>query len=86
MIQPLRKYLLIEPRIRQLSSRLWTDNRENLCNGYVRQIGSKVTEVQIGDFVAYGGEEYLKWPVVYDDGHKYQLITEADVCCVVEGE
>lgn len=85
-IQPLRNFVLVEPVVRQLSNVIWCDNRENLCNGYIVAKGPQAQAVQLGDFVAYGGEQYLNWPIIYDENKKYQLINEMDICAIIEGE
>lgn len=84
MIRPLHDYILVEPIVRTLSKTLWTDNRENYCQGYIRAVGKKADQSLLNEFIIYGGEEYLNWKVIWDEGKKYQIIQEADICCVVD--
>ena len=85
MIKPLHDYVAVEPVVRQLSAVLWVDNRENYCQGLITAVGKKCSDqIKVGDLIIYGGEDYLNWKVMHFGERKFQVIQEADICCVVE--
>ena len=83
MIRPMGNKVVIKPLVRQLSSVLIVNNKEPFNEGTVVAVGPKAKEVAIGDFIKYGNGDYLKWPTHNIDGQDYQIISEMDICAVV---
>jgi co-chaperonin GroES (HSP10) len=86
MIRPLRDFITVKPAVRSLSSVIHVNNKEPFNEGEIVAVGPKVKEAQVGDWIKYGNGDYLNWPTHTFDGQDYQIIQEADVCTVVEGE
>lgn len=83
-IRPLRDLILVEPRIRKLSDVIHVENKEKFNEGTIVEIGPRVHDAKVGDFIKYGNGTYLDWPVHEINGRKYQLIQEADIACIVD--
>lgn len=49
--------------------------------GKVVDIGPEVEEIKVGDVVLWGEFDYKNWT---ENGKKYQIIGESDVCAVLE--
>ncbi len=86
MLQPLRDRVVVKPLVRQLSDIIIVDNKEPFNEGTIVAVGPKVHDAKPGDFIKYGNGDYLKWPVYQFEGQDYQIIQEADIACIVEGD
>ena len=83
MIRPMGNKVVVKPLVRQLSSVLIVKNTEPFNEGTVVATGPKATEISVNDFIKYGNGDYLKWPTHNIDGQDYQIISEMDICAVV---
>ena len=86
MIKPLRNYIVVRPTVRQISDVLVVENKEKFNRGTIVSVGPKVTDAHVGDFVIYGNGTYLDFPKVKHEGVEYQMIQEADIAGVTDGE
>ena len=86
MIRPLRNFITVKPAVRSLSNVIHVNNKEPFNEGTIVAIGPQVREAKVGDRIKYGNGDYLSWPTHNKDGQDYQIISEADVCAVVEEE
>jgi len=84
MIRPLRNFITVQPSARKLSDVIHVTNREPFNEGRIVAVGPQVQEAKVGDWIKYGNGDYLNWPTHNDGGQDYQIISEADVCAVVE--
>lgn len=86
MIRPLRNYIVVRPVVREVSKVLEVRNLEKFNRGVIVSIGPKVTDAKVGDFVIYGNGTFLDFPKVTHDGETFQMIQEADIAGVTDGE
>lgn len=86
MIKPLRNYIVVRPTVRQISDVLVVENKEKFNRGTIVAIGPKVTDARVGDFVIYGNGTYLDFPKIQHEGETFQMIQEADIAGVTDGE
>jgi co-chaperonin GroES (HSP10) len=84
MIRPLRDFITVQPAVRKLSDVIHVTNKEPFNEGTIVAVGPQVREAKVGDWIKYGNGDYLSWPTHNNDGQDYQIISEADVCAVVE--
>ena len=84
MIRPLRDFITVQPAVRKLSDVIHVTNKEPFNEGTIVAIGPQVREAKVGDWIKYGNGDYLSWPTHNKGGQDYQIISEADVCAVVE--
>lgn len=86
MLRPLRDRVVVKPRVRTVSEVIYINNKEPFNEGTIVAVGPKVLDAKVGEFIKYGNGDYLKWPTHKIDGQDYQVIQEADIACIVEGE
>ena len=84
MLRPLRERIVVKPNVRVLSDVIYVQNKEKHNEGVVVAIGPQVRETVVGDFVKYGNGTYLDWPIYEEDGVSYQIISEKDICFIME--
>lgn len=94
MLRPLRDRIVIKPHERVKSSILAVIMSEKPNTGTVVAVGpggedkkGRVTPLAVkpGDEIRYGtAEEYLSYPEYWENGEKYLVMQEADVCWVTE--
>lgn len=84
MLKPLKNKVVVKPQVRKVSDIIWVDNKEPFNEGTIVAIGPQVRGVAVGDFIKYGNGDYLNWPTHSIDGQDFQIISEMDICAVVE--
>lgn len=84
MLQPIKNKVVVRPQARKMSDVIYVENREPFNEGTIVAVGKEVREAKVGDFIKYGNGDYLNWPTHTIDGQDYQIISEMDICAVVE--
>jgi co-chaperonin GroES (HSP10) len=84
MLRPMRNKLVVKPQARKVSDIIFVSNKEPFNEGTIVAIGTEVLEAKIGDFIKYGNGDYLNWPTHTIDGQDFQIISEKDICAIVE--
>ena len=91
---PLKDKIIVKPDVRQLSSVIFVENKENYNMGTVVAVGPgrvingrrEEMPVQVGDYVRFGTmgkdakDEYLKFTEVEHEGEKCLLMSWQDIC------
>jgi chaperonin GroES len=94
ILKPLGDKIVVKPDVRELSSVIIVDNKENYNMGTVLAVGPgrvingrrEEMPVQVGDYVRFGTmgkdskEEYLKFTEVTHDGEKCLIMSWQDIC------
>jgi co-chaperonin GroES (HSP10) len=101
MLRPLADKIVVKPDVRELSSVIFIENKEQPNMGTVVAVGPgkklpngrrESMPVEVGARIRFGtmnddpGEEYLKYFPYEEDGVKYLVMSWADVCWVDEVE
>lgn len=94
MLRPLRDRIVIKPHERIKSSILAVIMSEKPNTGTVVAVGPGTEDkrgrlmplaVKVGDQIRYGtANEYLSYPEYLENGEKYLVMQEADVCWISE--
>ena len=94
ILKPLGDKIVVKPDVRELSSVIIIDNKENYNMGTVMAVGPgrvingrrEDMPVQVGDYVRFGTmgkdskDEYLKFTEVTHDGEKCLIMSWQDIC------
>lgn len=94
ILKPLSDKIVVKPDVRELSSVIIIDNKENYNMGTVMAVGPgrvingrrEDMPVQVGDYVRFGTmgkdskDEYLKFTEVTHDGEKCLIMSWQDIC------
>jgi co-chaperonin GroES (HSP10) len=97
MLKPTQDYLLVRPVVRKQSDVLEVVSNEKYTQGTVLAVGPGKTDkkgrlwpltVKPGDFITYGdlNRGYDFYPVYEEDGVKYRILQEADICFIADPE
>lgn len=85
MLRPLRDRIVVKPLERKQSEVLFVVNAEKYNLGEVVATGPKADSVKVGDRVRFGTDEgYLTFPELMENGERFLVLQEADVCFVEE--
>jgi chaperonin GroES len=95
MLKPRLDYILVEPVELEITSSISVILREKAQVGIVAAVGPgkpdkkghiRPLDVNVGDRIRFGGEDYLNYPEWQDDHtlKRYFVIQEADITGVVD--
>ena len=83
MFKPLRDKILVRPIERKASEVLDVVTSDKYSMGEVVRVGPKALGVQPGERIRFGtSENYLTYPEYVEDGKRYLILSEADICWV----